>query len=151
MNKLLLTGIGALMLAGCATDGRGPHVGVGVSVGSTAPPPVIVGAPRGGPPPWAPAHGRRAQEAQYRYYYYPASDVYLNVATGSYFYLNGGSWQVAMALPSTVILDSSNYVSLELETDRPYLYYEEHRVKYKGHGRSHGQGHGRGHGKDDRD
>ena len=151
MKKLLMTGIGALMLAGCATDGRGPHVGVGVSVGGSAPPPVIVEGGSGGPPPWAPAHGRRAKEARYRYYYYPASGVYVNVATGSYIYLNGGSWQVAMALPSTVILDSRNYVSLELETDRPYLYYEEHRVKYKGHGQSHWQGHGRGHGKDDRD
>jgi hypothetical protein len=48
-----------------------------------------------------------------------------------------------MTLPSTVVLDTSNYVSLELETDRPYLYYDEHKVKYKGHGRS--PGHGRGH------
>jgi len=87
-------------------------------------------------------------EAQYRYYYYPASGVYMNVSTGSYFYLNGGTWQVAMTLPSTVVLDTSNYVSLELETDRPYLYYEEHKVKYKGHGRSPGNGHGRGHWKD---
>ena len=148
MKKLILMGIGTLMLVGCATDGRGPNFGVGVSVGGNAPPPVIVGPSGGGPPPWAPAHGRRAREAQYRYYYYPASGVYLNVATGSYFYLNGGTWQVAMALPSTVILDSNNYVSLELDTDRPYLYYEEHRGKYKGHGWSHGHGNGRGHWKD---
>ena len=111
MKKLLLTGIGALMLTGCAGDGRHPNVGVGVSVGGSAPPPVIVEAPRGGPPPWAPAHGRRAKEARYRYYYYPSSGVYLNVATGSYFYLNGGSWQMTMALPSAVILDTSDYVT----------------------------------------
>jgi len=138
------------MLAGCATDGRSPHVGVGVSVGGSAPPPVIVESPRGGPPPWAPAHGRRAQEAQYRYYYhyYPASGVYMNVSTGGYFYLSDGTWQGAMTLPSTVMLDTSNYVSLELETDRPYLYYDEHKIKYKEHGRSRGHGHGNGHGKD---
>jgi hypothetical protein len=53
-----------------------------------------------------------------------------------------------MTLPSTVMLDRSNYVSLELETDRPYLYYDEHKVKYNGHGRSKGHGHGKGHGKD---
>lgn len=147
MKKLLLTGIGALMLAGCATDGPSPHVGVGVSVGGSAPPPVIVESAGGGPPPWAPAQGRRAQEAQYRYYYhyYPASGVYMNVSTGGYFYLSGGSWQVAMTLPSTVMLDTSNYVSLELETDRPYLYYNEHKIKYKEHGRSHEQGGGRVH------
>ena len=143
MKKLLLTGIGALMLAGCTTDGRSPNVGVGVSVGGGAPP-VIVEAPRGGPPPWAPAHGRRAKEA-YRYYYYPSSGVYVNVSTGSYFYMNGGSWQVAMTLPSTVVLDQGNYVSLELETDRPYIYYDEHKVKYKGHGRAKKHGHGKKH------
>lgn len=146
MKKLLLTGIGVLMLAGCATDGRSPNVGVGVSVGGSAPPPVIADS-RGGPPPWAPAHGRRAKEARYRYYYYPASGVYMNVTTGSYFYMNGGNWQVAMTLPSALVLDTSNYVSMELETDRPYLYYEEHKVKYKGHGRSQGNGHGNGHGR----
>jgi hypothetical protein len=149
-KKLLLTGLGALILAGCATDGRSPNVGVGVSVGGGAPPPVIVEEPRGGPPPWAPAHGRRAKEARYRYYYYPASGVYMNVSTGGYFYLSGGTWQVAMTLPSTVRLDTSNYVSLELETDRPYLYYDEHRVKYKGQSNGHFKknGRGKGHWKD---
>jgi len=148
MKKLLLTGLGALMLAGCATDGRSPNGGVGVSIGGSAPPPVIVESPRGGPPPWAPAHGRRAQDAWYRYHYYPASGVYMNVSTGSYFYLSEGAWQVAMTLPSTVMLDTSNYIILELETDRPYLYYDEHKVKYKGPGRSYGHGHGRGNWKD---
>lgn len=71
----------------------------------------------------------------------------MNVSTGGYFYLNGGVWQVAMTLPSTVRLDSGDYVSLELETDRPYLYYDEHKGKYKGHGHSKGHGHGNGHGK----
>lgn len=148
MKKLLLSGIGALTLVGCTTDGRSPNVGVGVSIGSSAPPVVVAEGPKGGPPPWAPAHGRRAKEARYRYYYYPSSGVYLNVGTGSYFYLNGGTWQVAMSLPATVILDRDNYVSLELETDKPYLHYDEHRVKYKGHGRGHGNGHGNGRWKD---
>ena len=49
---------------------------------------------------------------------------------------------------TTVVLDKSNYVSLEMETDRPYLYYEEHKVKHKGHGRSNGHGRGKGHWKD---
>jgi hypothetical protein len=147
MKRLVLIGIGVLMLAGCATDGRHPNIGVGVSVGKSAPPPVIAEAPRGGPPPWAPAHGRRAKAAQYRYYYYPASGVYMNVTTGSYFYLNGGAWQVAMTLPATVVLDTGNYISLELETDRPYLYYGEHKIKYKGPGRAKGHGHGKGRGK----
>lgn len=144
MKKLLLTGVGALMLVGCAMDGPRPNVGVGVSVGGSAPPPVIAESSRGGPPPWAPAHGRRAQEARYRYYYYPASGVYFNVGTGAYFYLKGDNWQMTMRLPSTVILDRGDYVSFELETDQPYRYYSEHRVKYKRHGRGNGNGHGKG-------
>lgn len=133
------------LLTGCAGDhGRGPSVGVGVAIGGSAPAP----APGGGPPPWAPAHGRRAKEAAYRYYYYPAAGVYYNVATRSYFYLNGGTWQVAMSLPSGLVIDASDYVSLELNTDRPYLYYEEHKVKFKGkHGRGHGKGHAKKHGR----
>src|SRR5829696_2208196 len=144
MKKLLLVGIGFLTLTGCAMDGRNPHVGVGVSVGGSTPQPAIVNDSRGGPPPWAPAHGRRAKEASYRYYYYPASGVYMNVNTGSYFYMNGGTWQVAMTLPSTVVLNTTNYVSIDLETDRPYLYHEEHKVKYKGQGHSNGRGQGKG-------
>lgn len=47
-----------------------------------------------------------------------------------------------MSLPSTVVIDTNDYVSVELDTDKPYLYYEEHRVKYKGKGPSHGKGNG---------
>jgi hypothetical protein len=42
-----------------------------------------------------------------------------------------------------VDIDKSNYVNMELETDKPYLFYEEHKVKYKGHGRSHKPGRGK--------
>lgn len=112
-----------------------------------------------GLPPWAPAYGYRAHV--HRYYYYPAADVYYSLASSSYFYLSGGAWQVGISLPSSVFIDPGAYVSLDLDTDRPYLYYEEHRNKYRGgkrrdhdyergyeYGREHedGPGHGRGHG-----
>lgn len=138
MKPVILVAMTGLLLAGCATgDHRGqPSVGVGVAIGGSAPPPTRVG----GPPPWAPAHGRRAKETV-RYYYYPGAGVYYNVSTRSYFYLNGGSWQVAMSLPPSVVIDSGDYVSLTLDTDRPYLFYEDHKVKYKGkNGRGHGKG-----------
>ncbi len=139
MKKLILTIATGAVLTGCMFDDRRP-VGVGVAIGG-APAPVPAPVPVGGPPPWAPAHGRRAQ--LYQYYYYPAAGVYFNVATGSYFYMNGGSWQVGMSLPSTVVIDPGAYVSLQLDTDRPYLYYDQHRAKYKGW-RGNGNGHGRG-------
>ena len=141
MKKLLLAAIGTVLLVGCTTDGRKPNVGVGVSIGGSPPPPVVVEALRGGgPPPWSPAHGRRAKEARVQYHYYPSSGVYVNVSTGSYFYMNGGSWQVSTTLPSAVVLDRGDYVSLELETDRPYLFYDEHRGKFKGKAKLKGPG-----------
>ena len=142
MKKTALLVALSFTAIGCASDGRSPNVGVGVHVGGSPPPPVVATpAPQGGgPPPWAPAHGRRAKAVVYRYY--PSTGVYFNVSTGSYFYLNGGSWQISMSLPSTVVIDTNDYVSVELDTDKPYLYYEEHRVKYKGKGHSQGKGNG---------
>ena len=50
--------------------------------------------------------------------------------------------------PSSVVLDRSDYVSLELDTETPYLFYEEHKVKYKGHGHSKKHDHKKGRWKD---
>lgn len=136
MRKTMSALAAGVLLAGCVgIDDRRP-VGVGVVIGGAPPAPVH----GGGPPPWAPAHGRRAHEAQ-RYYYYPASSVYYSVATGSYFYLNGGGWQVGVSLPTAVVINPVDYVTVELDTDRPYLYYDEHRARFKGR-RDHGHGHG---------
>ena len=145
MNKAILFAGACFITAGCATDGRSPHVGVGVSMGGNPSPPVASQPTQkeNGPPPWAPAHGRRAKEVVYKYYYYPSTGVYFNVSTGSYFYLNGGAWQMAMTLPSTVSIDANEYVTVELDTDRPYLYYAEHKVKYK-QTKQGGAGHGKG-------
>lgn len=138
MNKLVLAAIALFLLGACAgtDEGRGPNVSI--AIGGQAPP------RGGGPPPWAPAHGRRAKEAAYRYYYYPSAGVYFNISTRTYFYLNGGTWQVAATLPSSVLIDTGDYVSIELNTDKPYLYYDEHKIKFKGKkGRPHGKGKGK--------
>lgn len=94
-------------------------------------------AKRGGPPPWAPAHGFRAKHV---YQYYPAVGVYYDVSTRMYFYMNGGSWQVAAVLPPTIAIAGIEAVSVELDTDKPYAYYDEHKAKFKG---KKGKGHGR--------
>ena len=88
----------------------------------------------GGPPPWAPANGYRARHT---YRYYPATGVYFDPAISRYFYYRDGSWRVSVSLPSTIRIDGEDYVRLELETDKPYLYYDEHRKKFPGkqHGR----------------
>lgn len=117
MKQILLMAAAVLVLTSCVVvDDR------------RSGPPAVKG---GGPPPWAPAHGHRAKQ-MHRYYYYPDSGVYFDISRKTYFYMNGENWQVGVALPPTVILDSTAYVSLELDTDIPYLYYGEHQTKYKG-------------------
>jgi len=80
-----------------------------------------------GPPAHAPAHGYRAK---YQYRYYPRGKVYYDTARGVYFYLKGENWEVSISLPIHQKNDLGEYVSLELETDRPYLFNEEHNKKY---------------------
>ena len=75
-----------------------------------------------GPPPWAPAHGRRAK---YHYRYYPSSYVYFDVGRRLYFYYDAGNWRVAVSLPSRVQIDFDDYVTLGMDTDKPYKYHSE--------------------------
>lgn len=74
---------------------------------------------KGGPPPWAPAHGYRAK---HKYRYYQASRVYYEKERGAYFYYNDGKWQVSASLPSYIRVDVNDYVTLEMDTDKPYEY-----------------------------
>jgi len=82
---------------------------------------------KGGPPPHAPAHGYRAKH-QYRYY--PSRSVYYDTGRGLYFYLKGDNWEVGASLPSSLSVGLGDYVSMELDTNRPYIYHEEHVKKY---------------------
>ncbi|NDY41624.1 hypothetical protein G3N55_01995 [Dissulfurirhabdus thermomarina] len=123
------------------------------------PPPLIVEpAPAGeGPPPWAPAHGRRAR---YRYRYYPDVQVYFDVDRRIYFFLDAGAWRAAPAPPPGLHFDLSGYVELGMDTDLPYRFHGDvraayppghwkkahgHELKEKSKGKGHGHGHGRGH------
>ena len=80
-----------------------------------------------GPPSHAPAHGYRAK---YQYRYYPRCRVYYDVEKGVYFYLKGENWEVGISLPGHLKNDLGEYVSLELDTDKPHLFNEEHIKKY---------------------
>ncbi len=79
-----------------------------------------VGEP--GPPPWAPAHGYRAK---YHYRYYPSSYVYFDVGRNLYFYYDAGNWQVGVSLPSRIQIDFDDYVTLGMDTGRPYHYHRD--------------------------
>ena len=81
----------------------------------------------GGPPPWAPAHGYRAK---HRYRYYPSSRVYYEKERGVYFYYSYGDWRVSVSLPSSIEIDADNYITLEMDTDKPYEWDHEVTKKY---------------------
>jgi len=77
---------------------------------------------KGGPPPWAPAHGYRAK---HRYHYYPSSRVYYERERETYFYYKDGEWRVSVSLPSYIRVDVDEYVILEMDSDRPHEYDHE--------------------------
>lgn len=84
-------------------------------------------AVKNGPPAHAPAHGYRAK---YQYRYYPACSVYFDISRKVYFYLEGEHWRISAGLPNTLRVGLGDYVFFEMDTDRPYLDYENHRQKY---------------------
>lgn len=131
---LLVLGV---VLSGC---GGGVHVGVGDRPAYGGGPPA-----EPGPPPWAPAHGYRAK---HRYRYYPDSQVYYDEGRGVYIYYRRGDWRVSASLPSGIHVTAGDFVTLEMDTDRPYEHHGEVRRHYppgqiKGKGRGRGKGKGR--------
>lgn len=47
-----------------------------------------------------------------------------------YFYLKGENWEVGVKLTSHMQKNLGEFVSLEIDTDRPYLFNTEHNKKY---------------------
>ena len=82
---------------------------------------------KNGPPAHAPAHGYRAK---HKYRYYPDSSVYHDTERGLYFYIKAGNWEVGASLPYELQMGLGEYVSLELDTDRPYTYHADHEKQY---------------------
>jgi hypothetical protein len=74
---------------------------------------VVEADQRGGPPPWAPAHGwRRKHET---YYYYPSSQVYYYPSLRKYYWLEGRDWSYGDRLPRRFVIDEDRKVSLNLD------------------------------------
>ena len=82
----------------------------------------------GGPPPHALAHGYRAK---HQYWYFPSNSVYYDTGRGLYFYLKGDNWEVGASLPSSLRVGLGDSVSIELDTDKPYIYHAEHVKRYQ--------------------
>ncbi len=90
---------------------------LGISIGDS--PGAGPGYEEKGPPPWAPAHGARAK---HNYRYYQDSRVYYEQGRGVYFYYRDGKWQMSVSLPSSIQINVGSYVTLEMDTDKPYEY-----------------------------
>ena len=112
-------------LSACATTGGGISYQWDNGVGDDHP--HEVKKTKGGPPPHAPAHGYRAK---YHYRYYPSCSVYYDTYRELYFYLVGDNWRVDVSLPHGLHVDRQAYVSIEMDSDKPYTRYKEHKRKY---------------------
>jgi hypothetical protein len=96
----------------------------GIQVGG---PPVVVQEQRGGPPPHAKAHGYRAKHT---YRYYPCARAYFDVHRNVYFYLEGDIWRMSVSLPAELHVHLGEHVTIEMDSDKPYTRFEEHKRKY---------------------
>ena len=81
----------------------------------------------GGPPSHAQAHGYRAK---YSYRYYPTAGAYYDVQRKVYFYLEGSNWQMSVSLPSALKVQLGDSVSIEMDSDKPYTQFEQHKRTY---------------------
>lgn len=82
------------------------------------------------PPPWAPAHGYREKTRQI---YFPQQNFYYDLHRGVYIYMNGKNWVTSIAIPMkyrNVNLRVAPQVQMVINSDRPYVYNNNHRTKY---------------------
>lgn len=124
-KRLLAIGLMLFFAFGCASH-RG---GAGGEWGSLEPVDhqEVSAAQKHGPLSHAPAHGNRAQ---YRYHYYPASEVYYSTWQRLYFYVEGGVWVADALLPYRLRKSLGKYINVEIYADTPYEY---HKHIYKKH------------------
>ena len=89
---------------------------------------VLAKGKKTGPPPHAKAYGYRAKHT---YRYYPAAKAYYDVERKSYFYLEGNNWRMGVSLPDNINLRLGGYVTIGMDSDKPYTRFEEHRRQYQ--------------------
>lgn len=120
---LIIVGF-AFLLSGCLVSAQGRHGGIIVADDPVYHPT----AKKTGPPAHAKAHGYRAK---HQYHYYPESSIYFDTGRSVYFYLDSsGAWRMNVSLPQSLQVSLGNKVTIEMETDRPYIKNAEHKKKY---------------------
>ena len=58
------------------------------------------------------------------------SSVYYDTYRKLYFYLEGNNWRVSVSLHQDIRVKLGDHVSIEMDTDKPYIHHEEHSRKY---------------------
>jgi hypothetical protein len=131
-----------LLLLAVAPQVKALDLDIGIKIGSDSAEPARSSAKKNGPPDHAPAHGYRAKHS---YHYYPESHVYFDTGRSLYFYLSDGAWKVSASLPGSLKVSLGSHVSIDMDSDKPYTNYSEHRSKYPpGHNkRKHAQANGK--------
>lgn len=87
----------------------------------------VVTSKSNGPPAHAQAYGYRSK---HQYQYFPSCSVYHDPTRGLYFYLSGSDWNVAAALPNDLRIKLGSFVSIDMDTDKPYIYNAQHKKQY---------------------
>lgn len=96
--------------------------------------PFVWGQPKNagsGPPPWAPAHGYRAQT---QHIYFPSLNIYFDVHRNVYYFLSGDKWIASPRVPLGIplpLLRMAPKVQLRDVTHTPYFFNDKHRVVHK--------------------
>ena len=68
---------------------------------------------------------------RYYYYYYPASYVYYSKDRQMFYYLENDDWKICAYLPKNYKKNLGKHVRLETDTQKPYLYHEQHIQKFR--------------------
>jgi hypothetical protein len=63
---------------------------------------------------------------QYAYRYYPSCSVYYDTDRKLYYYLQDGGWKIFSYLPRNFNRELGYYVKLNMDTDKPYIYFDNH-------------------------
>jgi hypothetical protein len=67
----------------------------------------------------------RSQKS-YSYRYYPSCSVYYDTNRKLYYYLQDGCWKIFSYLPRTFNRELGYSVKLNMDTDKPYIYFHNH-------------------------
>lgn len=76
--------------------------------------------------------GQKAEAQQLRFYYYPASNVYYDIANQQYIYPSGGTWVTRGALPSRATVLGTDRVVVYSATPQVWRANATHKAKYRG-------------------